>query len=161
MAGAAATVLLAAAPLSVLAQGNFASSCPVVKPHALPKSSGSSPATVFSFGSQGGNIRSWTIKLNLDGTISADGTTVGRQQLTDPKNTLQGLLALADAEGFFSMKKLVGCLGTGANPDSGNRFLAIHTASGTKRVKEFGSCAATAKYDQLYAVVQETSGFGM
>lgn len=149
-----ALLLALAVPLAASAQGNK-----TAKHHNLPRGSAST-VTVFTFGIAGGNIRPWSAKLILDGTVQVDGIDSTRQQLADPKNTLKGLLALADAEGFFSLKKAVGCLGTAGNVDASHRFLSIHTSAGTKKVAEYGSCAATAKYDQLFDVVQGTAGVG-
>ena len=149
-------LLLAAIPLTALAQGAAPAACPATKAHTLPKGSGST--AVFSFGVKGGSLRPWSIKLVLDGSITSDGASTSRQQLHDPKNSLAGLLALADVEGFFSMKKTVGCLGSAGNPDTSSHFISIHTSSGTKRVNEYGSCAGTAKFDQLWAVLQEAAG---
>src|SRR5579875_1641423 len=114
--GVVAVVLLTAPPLTALAHGNQRTSpCPTPKTHHLPSSADSSTSLVISFGVQGGNLRPWSVRLTLDGSITATGTYAGHQQLTDPKNTLKGLLALAHAEGFFSMKKAVGCLGASGN----------------------------------------------
>ncbi|HLJ68477.1 MAG TPA: hypothetical protein VKX16_14075 [Chloroflexota bacterium] len=151
--GTLAATVLATLPLTALASRAHVT-------HTLPKSTGTTPVAVFSFGLQGGNIRPWSIKLNLDGSIASSGTATSRQRLTDPKNSLQGLLTLADAEGFFAMKKSIGCLGSAGNPDAGAHFISVRTAQGAKRVNEFGSCKATAKFDQLYAVLAEVSGIG-
>lgn len=153
-AAAAGLTLAAALPSGVLARTTIHST-PTT--HSLPSGAGST--RVFSFGVQGGSMRPWTVKLNLDGSIASTGTTT-HQKLLDPANTLKGLLALADAEGYFSLKKAVGCLGTGSNPDVSSRFISIHTATSTKRVQEFGSCAATAKYDQIYALLEAAAGLG-
>ena len=157
--GVAAAALSAIAPLSALAEGRAqAPPCPPAKAHSLPR--GSAATTVIRFGVKGGSLRPWSVKLALGGSISATGTSATREQLTDPKNALAGLLTLADAEGFFSLKKAIGCAGPAGNPDVSSRFISIHTSTGTKRVKELGSCSATAKFDQLYAVLTEAAGRG-
>jgi hypothetical protein len=155
----AATALAAALPLGTLARTTHASaraSAPAT--HSLPSGAGST--RVFSLGVQGGSLRPWSVKLNLDGSIAPTGPVTVHQTLVDPKNTLKGLLALADAEDYFALKKTVGCLSGAGNPDVSSRFISIHTATVTKRVQEFGSCAATAKFDQLYAVLEAAAGMG-
>jgi hypothetical protein len=121
--------------------------------HHLP--TGSSSAKVFSFGVKGGSLRPWSIVLALDGSITATGVTTSTQALTTPQDTLKGLLALADAEGFFTMSKQIGCPG-GGNPDVSARTIAISTSTGTKRVSVFGTCKAP--FNQLYAVLQQIAG---
>jgi hypothetical protein len=160
-AGAIAATLLLVLPFSALAHssGSVSASTPS-KAHSLPKASGGSTVKVFTFGVKGGSMRPWTVQLNLDGSVSASGTTAGHDKLIDSQNTLKALLTLADAEGFFSMHKAVGCLGGGINPDVSSRFITIHTSSGTKRVNGYGSCAATSKYDGLYALLQAAAGVG-
>ena len=153
----AIVALLAAIPLTARAQGRHATPpCPPAKAHTLPK--GSSSTTVIRFGVKGGSLRPWSATLALGGSVAVTGTVATREQLSDPKNTLKGLLALADAEGFFSLKKTVGCTGSAGNPDVSSRFISIHTSSGTKSVQEFGSCAATSTYDALYDVIAGAAG---
>jgi hypothetical protein len=119
-----------------------------------------SSTTVFRFGVKGGNLRPWSVKLQLGGAIESTGATTTRTTVGDPKNTLTALLALADAQGFFAMKKTVGCLAGSGNPDLSSRFISIHTSAGTKTVQEFGSCSATAKYDGLLDLLEATAGIG-
>jgi hypothetical protein len=158
--GLTALLLLGALPLTALAQGSRASStCPAPAAHSLPKSS-ATPVTIFRFGVQGGSLRPWSVKLTSDGAITPTGISTARQQLTDAAHSLKGLLALADAGGFFSLKKTTGCLGAAGNPDVSHHFIAIRTSKGTKHVDEFGSCKATAAYDELFAVLQEVAGLG-
>lgn len=159
-AGAAAAMLiLLAAPMTSLAQGGHAtSSCPTKKVHSLP--SGSANLAVIKFGVQGGSLRPWSVQFGLDGTITPTVLSLPKTKFADPKNALRGLLALADAEGFFSMKKAIGCLGSGGNPDVSSRYIMIHSSAGTRHVNSFGSCTATAKFDQIYAVLEETAGIG-
>lgn len=157
--GLAALLLVSVMPLTATAQGRTASSaCPPATRHALPKGSGTT--TAVKFGVKGGSLRPWSVTLGLGGAISASGTTSTRQQLVDPANTLNGVLTLADAVGFFSMKKTVGCTPAAGNPDVSTRFISIHTSRGTKSVQELGSCSATAKFDQLYGVLQCSAGIG-
>lgn len=121
--------------------------------HHLPK--GSSSTTVFSYGVKGGSLRPWSVVLTLDGTITANGVDATAHALNTPQDTLNGLLALADAEGFFSMSKQIGCPSSGG-PDTSARTIAISTSVGTKRVSVFGSCKAA--FNQLYAVLQQIAG---
>jgi hypothetical protein len=154
----AALALAAALPLGTMARGAHTTAThSTPSTHTLPTGPGST--RVFLFGVQGGSLRPWSVKLNLDGSIAATGITT-HQKLTDATNALKGLLALSDAEGYFSLKKTVGCLSGVGNPDVSSRFISIHTATGTKRVQDFGSCAATAKYEQLYAVLEAAAGIG-
>jgi hypothetical protein len=155
---ALAVLVLGATPFYTQAHSAQASANHLTaKSHTLPKGTGS--ATVFRFGVKGGSLRPWSVTISLDGTITAIGATT-HQRLTDPTNALKGLMALADAEGYFTLKKSVGCLSGAGNPDVSTRFISIHTATGTKGVQEFGSCAATATYDQLYAVLEGSAGIG-
>lgn len=152
----AALLILFATPMTSLAKGQTTATCTKQKTHSLP---GNASGAIFSFGVQGGNMRPWSVKFALDGTITSTLSS-SKAKLTDPKNSLRGLLALADAEGFFAIKKDVGCLSGPTNPDVGNRYIIIHSSSGTKHVNEYGTCTATARFDQLYAVLQETAGTG-
>jgi hypothetical protein len=123
--------------------------------HQLPQ--GSASAKVFTFGVKGGSLRPWSVVLALDGSVTASGVNTTTQTLTTPQDTLKGLLTLAEAEGFFSMSKQIGCPGSGAaGPDSSARTIAISTSTGTKRVSVFGSCKAP--FNQLYAVLQQIAG---
>jgi hypothetical protein len=154
----AVTALAAALPLSTMARTTHGAAKSATTTHSLPAGAGST--RVFSFGVQGGSLRPWSVQIKLDGSIAATGPVTVHQTLIDPANTLKGLLALADAEGYFSLKKTVGCLSGAGNPDVSSRFISIHTSAGTKRVQDFGSCAATAKYEQLYAVLEAAAGMG-
>ena len=121
--------------------------------HHLP--TGGASTKVFSYGVKGGSLRPWSVTLTLDGSVTASGVTATTQTLTTPQDTLKGLLALADAEGFFAMSKQIGCPG-GSNPDVSARTIAIWTSSGTRRVSVFGTCKPA--FNQLYAVLQQIAG---
>ena len=121
--------------------------------HHLP--TGGASIKVFSYGVKGGSLRPWSVVLALDGSVTATGITTATQTLTAPQDTLKGLLALADAEGFFSMSKQIGCPG-GGNPDVSARTITIWTSSGTRRVSVFGACKPA--FNQLYAVLQQIAG---
>jgi hypothetical protein len=160
---AALLLLLAVWPLTALASQSPAStSCKTPRAHHLPSASGStSRVTVFAFGVQGGSLRPWSVKLSLDGSVTGSGVTVGNPRLTSPKATLQGLLALADAEGFFSIHAIhgdVGCSGTMVGPDTSAQFISIHTSAGSKRLNVLGSCMS--KFNQLYGVLRATAAVG-
>jgi hypothetical protein len=112
---------------------------------------------VFSFGVTGGNIRPWNVNISLDGTVRSSGVTPTVQQLPDPKNELKALLALADTQGFFSMKNQNTCTSGGLpNPDTGSHNIAITTSTGTKRVSVFGSCKG--KFNGLYELLSAAAG---
>lgn len=149
----AAMLVLAAALPGVTHAGSTSSPGHAPISHHLP--TGSSSTKVFSFGVKGGSLRPWSVVLALDGSVTATGVTATTTTLGTPQDTLKGLLALADAEGFFTMSKQIGCPG-GGNPDVSARTIAISTSAGTKRVSVFGSCKAP--FNQLYAVLQQIAG---
>ncbi len=152
--GVAALALVALTPAPTHASSSHVSASGVARiTHHLP--AGGSSARVFTYGVKGGSLRPWSVVLSLDGSVTANGVTATTQTLTSPQDTLKGLLALADAEGFFSMSKQIGCPG-GGNPDVSARTIAITTSTGTKRVSEFGTCKAP--FNQLYAVLQQVAG---
>jgi hypothetical protein len=148
----AALPLLAAPPAHALAATHPGSAAQV---HHLP-SAGSSPVTVFSFGIKGGTLRPWSVSVGLDGSIAGVGVQPFTDKLADPQSALSGLLTLADAEGFFSMGKVVGCTTSVANPDVSARSIKIKTSTGTKSVSAYGTC--NAKFNQLYAVLEGVAG---
>lgn len=152
--GIAALALVAMTPALTHASSSQIRASRVARlSHHLP--AGSSSAKVFTFGVKGGSLRPWSVVLALDGSVTATGVTATTQTLTSPQDTLKGLLALADAEGFFTMSKQIGCPG-GGNPDVSARTIAISTSTGTKRVSVFGTCKAP--FNQLYAVLQQIAG---
>lgn len=152
--GIAALVLVAMTPALTHASSSRVSASSAAKvTHHLP--AGNPSARVFTYGVKGGSLRPWSVVLALDGSVTANGITATTQTLASPQDTLNGLLALADAEGFFSMSKQIGCPG-GANPDVSARTIAISTSTGTKRVSVFGTCKAS--FNQLYAVLQQVAG---
>lgn len=150
----AASLLLAVSPMRAHAGTR---TCPTGTKHSLPKAS-NGLNVVFSFGVTGGNIRPYNVSLALDGAIHASGVTTSVQQIPDAKNTLKALLALADAQGFFSMKSQNSCSNPLPNPDVGSHNIAITTSSGTKRVSVFGSCKG--KFNGLYDLLTATAGVG-
>jgi hypothetical protein len=150
----AASLLLAILPVNAHAA---AATCPTQKKHSLPKPS-NGLNVVFSFGTTGGNIRPWNVNIALDGAVRASGVSTSVTQLQDARNTLKALLALADAQGFFSMKGQTSCSNPLPNPDTGSHNIAITTSSGTKRVSVFGACKG--KFDGLFDLLQATAGVG-
>jgi hypothetical protein len=123
--------------------------------HSLPKP-GTGLNIVYSFGVTGGNIRPWNVNISLDGTVHSSGITPSVQQLPDAKNTLKALMALADAQGFFSMQGTNSCKGSIGTPDSGSHNIAVTSSTGTKRVSVFGSCKG--KFNGLYDLLEAVAG---
>lgn len=154
----AAALLLATLPITAHAVSLSSSKkCVTGTKHSLPKTSGGLNV-VFSFGMAGGNIRPWNVNISLDGTVRSNGVSTSVQQIPDAKNTLKALLALADAQGFFSMKSENACTNPLPNPDTGSRSVAITTSTGTKRVSVAGSCKG--KFNGLEDLLQATVGLG-
>jgi len=148
--------LVAALVLAAVPMTTHAASCGTK--HSLPKASSTGLNIVFSFGVSGGNIRPWSASIALDGTVRTNGSSTSVTKLTDPKNTLKALLALADAQGFFSMGSQNSCSGSVASPDAGSQNIAITTSTGTKRVSVFGGCKG--KFEGLYELLEATAGIG-
>ena len=145
----AATVLVASMPLSAMASHGGAARAQA-RPAAL------SPRLIV-LGREGGNIRPLTVSISGDGTVTVTGavtTPTPAPHLS--KDALSGLLALAKAEGFFTMPARM--IGHGL-PDVGGRFITIHTASGVKSVHV--RFVRNAAFDQLYAVLMATAGIYM
>jgi hypothetical protein len=105
-------------------------------------------------GTEGGNIRPLTVSIGGDGTVTVTGPVTRPTPASHlSKDALNGLLALAKAEGFFTMPART--IGHGL-PDVGGRFITIHTASGIKSVHV--RFVRKAAFDQLYAVLMATAG---
>jgi hypothetical protein len=155
LAAAAILAVLAVTPLTALAGHSHAgTTCrTTTKKHRFVAAAQGTPAIVF--GITGGNIRPWSVTINVNGAVSVDGwVTVQNKSLTSSTNTLKGLLSLAETEGFFSMRSVTRC--SGVLPDVASRFISIHTSTGGKRVTVHGSC--NAGFEQLYAVLQNSVG---
>jgi hypothetical protein len=148
----AASLLLAILPMNAHAASG---ACGTPKKHSLPKSSGNLNV-VFSFGVTGGNLRPWNVNISLDGAVRSSGISTSVQQLPDARNTLKALLALADTQGFFSMKSQNSCTNPLPNPDTGSHNIAVTTSSGTKRVSVFGTCKG--KFNGLYDLLEAAAG---
>jgi hypothetical protein len=113
----------------------------------------SEPAIVF--GVKGGNILPWSIAIDGDGAITAEGwLKPGSPRLTNPRDTLSALAKLADAERFWSMPTLTNC--TGALPDIATQYITITSTSGTRTVSVHGGCVAS--FNQLAAALQNAVG---
>lgn len=119
------------------------------KVHTLAVS-GSSP--VVQFGQYGGNIRPWDASIDAQGNVTSKGITASETRLADLTNALNGLLKLADAEGFWSMPTMTSCPGT--NPDVASRYIQITSSSGTRKVAVHGGCLDA--FNQLFAVLLAT-----
>jgi hypothetical protein len=124
------------------------------KYHRTHTVSGSTGQAVFSFGIQGGNIRPWSVTISDDGSLTATGSIKHVQKLADPKDTLNGLLKLADAENFFGLPKNVRC--PGVLPDVAAQWITIKANGDTKSVTVHGGCNAA--FRQVYAVLVAVGG---
>ena len=104
---------------------------------------------LLSFGQTGGNIRPFTVTVTSDGRLHFSGPGWrGRGTKIVPLPVRQGLLRLAQAEGFFSMPTLTRCSGT--LPDVASRFIKVSTGSEVRTVVVHGSCNRS--FDETYAV---------
>jgi hypothetical protein len=124
------------------------------KYHRTHTVSGSTGQAVFTFGIQGGNIRPWNVTISDDGSITATGSIKHVQKLADAKDTLNGLLKLADAENFFGLPKNVRC--PGVLPDVAAQWNTIKANGDTKQVIVHGACNAA--FSQVYAVLMAAGG---
>jgi hypothetical protein len=108
----------------------------------------------FVFGREGGSIRPLTVTIYDDGTVIVNGV----QKNLHPRlsqDTLDGLMKLAQAEGFFRMPSRM--TGQGL-PDVAGRFISIHTHRGTTTVRV--RYVRNVAFDQLYAVLMAVAGAG-
>lgn len=109
-----------------------------------------STPTQISFGRTGGSIRPFTVTVMNDGRIRVSGPGwSGRTGTTVSLPVRQGLLKLAQAEGFFSMPTMRQC--PSVLPDIAARFVTISTVSTTRSVTVRGSCSRP--FEELYAVL--------
>lgn len=145
-----AVTLAIALPLTVGAQPAAHHQQTAHRHHLV--TTGDSPAV--EFGIQGGNIRPWTVQIMPDGTVQGQvsyGPT--KKSIATPAVTLQGLAALADGEGFFSMAPSTQC--SGVLPDIATTFVTMHTLKATKTVRVHGGC--NANFNQLVAVLSDVA----
>jgi hypothetical protein len=110
-----------------------------------------SAPTLLSFGRSGGNILPFKATVGSDGLLQISGPGwSGRTGKIVPAPIRNGLLALAQAERFYTMPVLTQC--PGALPDTPARFLTISTGTETRTVTVHGSC--NQPFEDIYAVFQ-------
>lgn len=120
--------------------------------HHSVDTSGTNP--VIRLGTSGGNIRPFSIAVLPDGKVVSNGpVTVHNVNLTDPKNTLNGLLAFADVEGFWTLKSNITCA---IVPDVASRFVQLHTSNGDRTITSAGGC--NAHFNQLFSTLMNVTG---
>ena len=143
-----ATMALAAAmPLAAMASHGDAGRAHL-RPAAVQQ-------PIFVLGREGGNIRPLKVSIAGDGTVTVSGMATSTQ-LHLSGDALNGLLKLANAEGFFAMPAQM--VGHGL-PDIAGRYITIHTSSMTKSVHV--RFVRNAAFDQLYAVLLAAAGVAM
>ena len=109
---------------------------------------------VIAFGRQGGNIRPLTVTVDVNGAVKASYAVAGAPAHAPlSQDTVDGLIKLATAEGFFAMPARI--VGHGL-PDIGGRFITIHTATSTKTVTV--RFVRNVAFDQLFAVLSAATG---
>ena len=147
-----AIVLASALPLAAFASRGSGAAHRYHRSHAVATQTGQ---TVFTFGIQGGNIRPWSVTISDTGAVSSTGSiTVRTQSLAEARDTLNGLLKLADAENFFAQPGLTQCSGT--LPDVAARWIRIQASGDTKKDAVHGTCNAA--FNQIYAVLTASVG---
>jgi len=101
-------------------------------------------------------MRPWTVTIDVTGAVTSkpDGYPVATHHLQDPKDTLNGLVTLANAEGFFTMPPSTQCAGT--LPDISSRFVKINTTTGSTTVRVHGAC--NSQFNELFAVLSASAG---
>lgn len=155
LTSAVALTAVAATPLAAVASGlsatahHRAPACQPAKSAARHHLDQRAAQPAVQFGIQGGNIRPWSVVIGEDGSVAANGTNARNQHLTSPKDALNGFLAAADAEGFFTMSGTQRC--TGTLPDVASSYIAVHTTKGDKRVQVHGGCNGS--FNQLFALL--------
>ncbi len=146
-----ALLLALALPFTALASPNSAASH---KRYPVHLKSSYGQATI-SFGIEGGNMRPWSVTLNYNGSIVGnDYRKPTNTHLYDPKNSMNGLQKLADAEGFGAMPATRQC--GKVLPDVAFRFVSISTAASEHKVSVRGLC--NAQFNELWAVLASTAG---
>jgi hypothetical protein len=110
-----------------------------------------SPAIEFGFA--GGNAGTSRVTIDATGNVRTSGLFLvshPRHQLS--RTTLDCLLRLAEADGFFSLPNYLGT----DRPllEVPLVFITIHTLTGTKTVSKYGN-ASNAAFDQLYKVLEQ------
>jgi len=125
--------------------------------HRLDTSAGK-PAFMFSLhGPINGRLH-YSVTIYGSGAVSATGTvSLPSKGLRFSRDTLDGLLRLAEAESFFTMPQVIN--GGEPLPDAGSNVITIHTTSETKTVVEQSPTRNT-RFDQLFAVLNAVAGVG-
>jgi len=148
----AALLLALALPFTALASPNVAAGH---KRHPVHLKSSYGQAAI-TFGIEGGNMRPWSMTVNYNGSIVGnDYRKPTNTHLYDPKNSMNGLQKMADAEGFGAMPGMRQC--GKALPDVASRFVTISTAAGTHGVSVHGPC--NRQFNELWAVLASAAGF--
>ncbi|MDQ2744775.1 MAG: hypothetical protein M3Z66_21120 [Chloroflexota bacterium] len=147
-----AMLLALALPFNALASPNVAAGH---KRYPVHLKSSYGRATI-TFGIEGGNMRPWSVTFNYNGSIVGnDYRKPTNTHLYDPKNSMNGLQKLADAEGFGAMPATQQC--TRVLPDVASRFVTISTAAAQQKVSVRGFC--NTRFNELWAVLASTTGF--
>ena len=116
------------------------------------------PAFVFSLHGEINPSHHFSVTIYGSGAVSATGTAgLPSKGLRLSRDTLDGLLRLAEAENFFTMPQILN--GGEALPDAGSTVITIHTTSETKTVVEQNPTRNT-RFDQLFAVLTAVVGLG-
>lgn len=141
----AGLAMLALAELPVAVLASHAGAVHAGSPHT------GATTPLFVFGREGGNIRPFKVTIGADGTVAGTLTNAHIQLSPD---TLNGLMKLARAEGFFTLPNRI--VGHGL-PDIAGRYISVTTANGvTKSVHV--RFAHNAAFDQLYGVLSAVVG---
>jgi hypothetical protein len=116
------------------------------------------PAFVFSLHGPINGRLLYGVTIYGSGLVSARGTVdVPPKGLHLSRDTLDGLLRLAEAESFFTMPPTIS--DGDPLPDAGSSAIIIHTTSETKTVIEENP-TRNARFDQLFAVLNAVTGVG-
>jgi len=99
----------------------------------LTPAAGASPQTGFAFGQAGGNVRSFSVTIAIDGSVRVTGpATIGRTQLA--RLQLGELNRLAVTTRFASLPALTNC--KGSLPDFATTFIRV----GPRTIRVHGGC---------------------
>lgn len=117
-----------------------------------------SPRVVFTFGKPGDNLRPLALTIDDTGKVAGFYMLEGRPstqvhpQVRLSQDAVAGLVKLAQAEGFFTMPRVIGRAIIGSSA----RFITVHTTA-TERTVMAWTGESTA-FNQLYAVLLAVSG---
>lgn len=142
-------VAVAAVPAMLVAGVIFSGSDATGLAHGSSVTASAAP--VFTFGHERDNLHPLMVTIYDTGAVAATSglrarTWTPRGRLS--KDALDGLLKLAQAEGFFTMPRSI--VGKGPANSSG-RFISIRTGATTQKVSV--RLARNVGFDQLYAVL--------